>query len=98
MTIFRYGSLQIDGLHWILTNNLNEWSINVRFFFFSQAMASNQGFEAGDEQNTVTNRTERRTPANGDNVPNEATTLAASGIQTYFVDEKVFIPEVDKVN
>lgn len=61
-------------------------------------MASNQGFEAGDDTAaTVTNRTERRTPANGENVPNEATTLAASGISTYFVDEKVFIPEVDKV-
>lgn len=63
-------------------------------------MSSNQGFEAGDDPTaaTVTNPTERRTPANGDNVPNEATTLAGSGIQTYFVDEKIFIPEVDKVN
>lgn len=58
-------------------------------------MASNQGFEAGDDQ--TVNRTERRTPANGENVPNEATTLAGSGISTYFVDEKVFIPDVDKV-
>lgn len=59
-------------------------------------MASNEGFEAGDDNGTtVTNRTERRTPAHGENVPNEATTLA--GLQTYFVDEKVFIPVVDKV-
>ncbi len=60
-------------------------------------MASNQGFEAGDDQTVVTNRTERRTPANGENVPNEATTLAGSGISTYFVDEKIFIPEIEKV-
>lgn len=61
-------------------------------------MASNEGFEAGDDNGTtVTNRSERRTPANGENIPNEATTLAGSGIQTYFVDEKVFIPDVDKV-
>lgn len=60
-------------------------------------MASNQGFEAGDDPTATTNRTERRTPANGDNVPNEATTLAGGGISTYFVDEKIIIPDIDKV-
>lgn len=59
-------------------------------------MAINQGFEA-DDDNGTTNRSERRTPANGESVANEATTLAGTGLQTYFVDEKVFIPEIDKV-
>lgn len=61
-------------------------------------MASNQGFEAGDDPTAVTNRTERRTPANGENVPNESTTLAGGALSTYFADEKVFIPDVDKVS
>lgn len=62
-------------------------------------MASNQGFDAGDDPTAanVSNPTQRRTPTNGENVPNEATTLAGSGISTYFVDEKVIIPEVEKV-
>lgn len=60
-------------------------------------MASNPGFEAGDDQSATIDRTERRTPANGENVPNEATTLAGNNISTYFVDEKVFIPDIDKV-
>lgn len=59
-------------------------------------MAINQGFDAGDDP--AANRTERRTPANGENVPNEETTLAAPGISTYFVDEKIIIPDVDKVS
>ncbi|XP_037036718.1 protein Malvolio isoform X4 [Bradysia coprophila] len=59
-------------------------------------MASNQAFEAGDDPTAVTNRTEQRTPTNGENVPNESTTLAGGAISTYFADEKVFIPDVDK--
>ncbi|KAJ6633261.1 Protein Malvolio [Pseudolycoriella hygida] len=56
--------------------------------------STNQAFEAGDD--TAANSTERRTPANGENVPNEASTLSGNNISTYFVDEKVFIPDVDK--
>lgn len=61
-------------------------------------MATNQGFEAGDDQTAATNRTERNRPANGENVPNESTILSGPAISTYFVDEKIFIPDVDKVN
>lgn len=75
--------------------NINSYII---FFHSNFTMASNPGFDAGDDNGaSATNRTERRTPANGESVPNESTTLAGPGISTYFVDEKVFIPEIDKV-
>lgn len=68
-------------------------------------MASrNQGFDAGDDSAADDKTTSQRTNQSSTSgyVPDENSQLARSGgqaaHQTYFADEKVQIPDIDKVS
>lgn len=78
----------------------------IILFCLYSAMSTNMAFDSGDEQNHTTQVTKRgnggNTASDGENsrsppayAPDEGTFLA--GPQTYFADEKIIIPDIDKV-
>lgn len=69
---------------------------------FDRMASSNPGYEAGSDDSVATSRTnaatKRSTVANvttADQQPDEGTYIV--GHQTYFADEKVIVPDIDKV-
>lgn len=69
-------------------------NIDNVLFFSKSTMAINEGYIADDDNNADTSKNESNKNRQT-NQPDEGTLL--SGPQTYFADEKITVPDIDRV-